>query len=84
MDMYPHTCQQIWKNGSKSGRSIYPDQYRQEDQQHPGNPSITGADRKAAGNFIIAEDVEGEALMTLIKQLRGTFQVVAVKVPGYG
>ena len=34
------------KNGSKSGRSIYPD-HRQEDQQHPGNPSITGADRKS-------------------------------------
>ena len=47
----PWICFRIYvnrygKNGSKSGRSIHPD-HRQEDQQHPGNPSITGADRKS-------------------------------------
>ena len=48
-------------------------------------PLLEQVVKTGAKLLIIAEDIEGDALTTLIvNKLRGTFNVVAVKAPGYG
>ena len=48
-------------------------------------PVLENVMRSGSELLILAEDVEGEALTTLIvNRLRGTLKVVAVKAPGYG
>ena len=86
MDIFPHICPQIWRRWKQH----LDDPYILITDKKISNiqeilPLLEQIVQAGAKLLIIAEDVEGEALTTLIvNKLRGTFQVVAVKAPGYG
>ena len=61
--------------------------FEKKDYQHEKLVACLGTSCKiwARSLLIIAEDVEGEALATLVvNKLRGTLNVAAVKAPGFG
>ena len=48
-------------------------------------PVLEAVSRAGKGLLIIAEDIDGEALPTLVlNKIRGALNVCAVKAPGYG
>ena len=82
----PYMVTNAGKNGSRLGRRLY---------FNHGRKSFLGPGRFAdfekvaqSGKkdlAIIADEVEGEALTTFVlNKLRGTFNVLAVKAPGFG
>ena len=85
-DTFPLTCAPIWRRWKPN----LDDPYILITDKKISNiqeilPLLEQVVQSGARLLIIAEDIEGEALTTLIvNKLRGTFNVVAVKAPGYG
>ena len=85
-DIFPLTCPPIWRKW----KLVLDDPYILITDKKISNiqevlPLLEQIVQSGKKLLIIAEDIEGEALTTLImNKLRGTLQVVGVKAPGYG
>jgi chaperonin GroEL len=81
----PYFVTNAGEDGRRHGGPLHPDHEKKISAMKDMVPILESVARSGKPLLIIAEDVEGEALATLIvNKLRGTLKVAAVKAPGFG